>query len=508
MAHSRQAVPARPVPGHAPDGHVVQRSGPGGGLAGSLLRPSAVPAVLHAPGTALPDQVPHDSGMPLVDQVLRGPGTPLDAGTRSLMERRLGAGFGHVRVHADARAAASAHALGAEAYTVGGSIMFAPGRYAPDREEGRELLAHELVHTIQQEASGPAPSGGPLSVEPEGSSAETEAQTIARASRTAGLPSVASGVRRTPARISPSRVPATSVIQCQKTPGRYQVTKATPLLKTDDHTERFTLPIGTRADVIDKGNRESNFGPLFRKREHSFSNATYGNGVFNGWIEDTALGPPVAQGLTAPQSPGPRQDSGPPTALLGQSPSIQPTALQFPGPQLPALQSPSPQIQPSQPQSAHSVPLLWAATRGSLLETALAELRDAEETLRRNGTAAPQLTADYSKITVNRTGRNKFGQENRRVLLEDQLDLTLADKIYINFGRDALNGTYSDFNDTLMQQITIVLEKGKELGYHIGDASLDRIIVRVALRFSEEGHSSTVANSKANTGHMDSSKKA
>jgi hypothetical protein len=501
MMHSRQAVPAREVPGPAAGDRAVRPAGPGGGPAGTLLRPSAVPAVPHGPGAEQPPAI--------LDQVLRGPGTPLDAGTRNLMERRLGAGFGHVRVHADAHAAASARALGAEAYTVGGSIMFAPGRYAPDREEGRELLAHELVHTLQQEASGPAPSGGPLSVEPEGSSAETEAQTIARASRTADLPSAASGVRRTPARISPSRVPATGVIQRQKVSGTYQVTRVTPLLKTDDHTERFKLPIGTRADVMDKGNRESNFGPLFRKREHSFSNATYSNGVFNGWIEDTALGPPTAQPPTGPQNPGPRQDSGPPTALPAQPPSVQPTALQPPGPQLPALQSPGPQIQPPQPpqpqppqpQSAQDVPLLWEATSGSPVELALAELRDAEETLRRNGTAVPQLPADYSQITVNRTGRNKFGEENRKISVENQPGLTLSDKIYVTIGR-GLIGTYSEFNVTVQQKISIILERAKELGYHVGDASLDTVIAKLALKLAEAGHSSTVANSKANTGHI------
>jgi hypothetical protein len=481
MAHSRQAVPARPVPGHAPDGHVVQRSGPGGGLAGSLLRPSAVPAVLHAPGTALPDQVPHDSGMPLLDQVLRGPGTPLDAGTQDLMERRLGAGFGHVRVHADARAAVSARALGAEAYTVGGSIVFAPGRYAPDREAGRELLAHELVHTIQQEASGPAPGGGPLSVEPEGSSAETEAQTIARASRTADLPSAASGVRRTPARISPSRVPATGVIQCQKTSGRYQVTKVTPLRDTDTHEEKFMLPTGRQADVIDKKNRVSNFRPPYGlfKREHSFSSATQGTGTYVGWIEDTALGPPMAQALTGPQSPGPQ---------------IQPPQPQPSQPQ-------PPQPQPSQPQPAHSVPLLWAATLGSPVELALAELRDAEETLRRNGTAVPQLAADYSQITVSRVGRNKFGEENRDIPVGKLTGLTLSDQIYVTIGI-GLIGTFSEFNVTVQQKISSVLERAKELGYHVGDASLNAIIAKLALKLAEAGHSSTVANSKANTGHI------
>lgn len=138
--------------------------------------------------------------------VLQTPGRPLDSATRSLMESRFGhdlsrvrttttqrssdgltvgpAGdqfeqeaervarnvarahapdfargetlkparhsFEHVRVHTDERAAQSASAVGALAYTVGNHVVFGAGRYAPATPAGRELLAHELVHTIQQ----------------------------------------------------------------------------------------------------------------------------------------------------------------------------------------------------------------------------------------------------------------------------------------------------------------------------------------------------------------------
>ena len=148
-----------------------------------LLRPSAVPTVPRDPDL---EPVPGRTGtvQGSVDGVQGSPGEPLGAGVRTLMEQRLGADFGHVRIHADHPAAAAARALGAAAYTAGNSIVFGPGRYRPDREEGRELLAHELVHTIQQDASGPPPAGGRLGIEPPGGPAEAEAQTIAKASRT------------------------------------------------------------------------------------------------------------------------------------------------------------------------------------------------------------------------------------------------------------------------------------------------------------------------------------
>jgi outer membrane protein OmpA-like peptidoglycan-associated protein len=66
------------------------------------------------------------------------------------MEPRFGHDFSQVRVHADARAADSARALNALAYTVGQDTVFGAGRYAPGTAEGRRLLAHELAHVLQQ----------------------------------------------------------------------------------------------------------------------------------------------------------------------------------------------------------------------------------------------------------------------------------------------------------------------------------------------------------------------
>ena len=78
------------------------------------------------------------------------PGQPLDAQTRAFMEPRFGHDFGHVRVHTDAKATESARAVDALAYTVGQEVVFSAGRYAPTSFEGSRLLAHELVHVIQQ----------------------------------------------------------------------------------------------------------------------------------------------------------------------------------------------------------------------------------------------------------------------------------------------------------------------------------------------------------------------
>jgi hypothetical protein len=88
--------------------------------------------------------------------VLRSPGQPLDPATRAYFEPRFGRDLGAVRVHVDGRAAESARAVGALAYTVGRDVVFGAGQHAPGSYAGQRLLAHELVHVVQQGgASGP-----------------------------------------------------------------------------------------------------------------------------------------------------------------------------------------------------------------------------------------------------------------------------------------------------------------------------------------------------------------
>jgi hypothetical protein len=73
------------------------------------------------------------------------------------MEPRFGHDFGHVRVHTDARAAESALAVNALAYTVGRNVVFGAGRYSPGSAGGRNLLGHELAHVVQQSGGGVSP---------------------------------------------------------------------------------------------------------------------------------------------------------------------------------------------------------------------------------------------------------------------------------------------------------------------------------------------------------------
>jgi len=66
-----------------------------------------------------------------------------------------GVDFGRVRIHTDSRAAESARALNAMAYTVGNDIVFGAGQYAPETTYGQKVLAHELAHVVQRSSVAP-----------------------------------------------------------------------------------------------------------------------------------------------------------------------------------------------------------------------------------------------------------------------------------------------------------------------------------------------------------------
>src|SRR5215208_4313766 len=126
---------------------------------------------------------------PIVHEVLRSSGQPLDPATRAFMEPRFGHDFGRVRVHTDARAAESTRAVNALAYTVSGDIVFGAGQYVPGTGAGRRVIAHELTHTIQQDGVGDtspvqSPMSAAMAVDHE---AESEAERAAT-DVTAGRP--------------------------------------------------------------------------------------------------------------------------------------------------------------------------------------------------------------------------------------------------------------------------------------------------------------------------------
>lgn len=83
----------------------------------------------------------------------RGKGSPLSNKVKSEMEHGFGADFSKVKVHTNQQAITLSKSLGAQAFTLGNDIYFNKGKYNPETNKGKHLLAHELTHTVQQGAS-------------------------------------------------------------------------------------------------------------------------------------------------------------------------------------------------------------------------------------------------------------------------------------------------------------------------------------------------------------------
>lgn len=107
----------------------------------------------------------------------RGNGQSLDGKVQAQMESAFGVDFGGVRVHTDAEADTLNRALDARAFTTGQDIFFRQGEYNPSSSSGRELLAHELTHVVQQ-TGGIQPK---LTISQPGDRDEQEADQVAQA---------------------------------------------------------------------------------------------------------------------------------------------------------------------------------------------------------------------------------------------------------------------------------------------------------------------------------------
>lgn len=102
-------------------------------------------------------QAKHDSSqseiartVPVNFSAALGGGRPLPAVTRSFFEPRFGADFSGVRIHTDGEAAQAARSVSARAFTLGRDLVFGTGQYSPETTSGKQLLAHELTHVLQQ----------------------------------------------------------------------------------------------------------------------------------------------------------------------------------------------------------------------------------------------------------------------------------------------------------------------------------------------------------------------
>ena len=104
------------------------------------------------------------------------------------MEARLGHDFSDVRVHDDSRAAESATAVNAHAYTVGSNVVFQRDKYDPSSQEGQTTLAHELTHVVQQRSGPVDGSSAPGGIKVSDPSDRFEREASANAERVMSTP--------------------------------------------------------------------------------------------------------------------------------------------------------------------------------------------------------------------------------------------------------------------------------------------------------------------------------
>ncbi|GAA1944778.1 eCIS core domain-containing protein [Kitasatospora viridis] len=216
-------------------------------LQASVGNAAAVQLARRAGLLAAREQHQHDAGCghpataavqrSAVHDVLRTSGRPLDHGTRTDMEARLGADFSNVRVHDDSAAKASAAEVGARAYTSGSHVVIGAGG------GDKHTLAHELTHVIQQR-TGPVAgtdNGNGLSVSDPSDRFEREAE--ANATRVMSGPAPEHPVQTAPAtgaaqEAAPAVQRASSTVKEQAVVSRYQPSKQGSLPITDLPIER------------------------------------------------------------------------------------------------------------------------------------------------------------------------------------------------------------------------------------------------------------------------------
>src|SRR5258708_3174477 len=188
---------------------------------------------------------------PIVHEVLGLQGRQVDAGARAVMEPRFGHDFSQVRVHTDSRAAESARAVNALAYTVGRNVVFGTGQYAPGTGEGRKLLAHELTHVVQQ-GTHPKTLRRNLVTDPVDSPLEQEASSVANTLGRAGL----------------KPIQGHGCIQCQSAP-----------VGTSIHTPWDDLPANTQQAI-----KKAYFNSLDAERQNAF------RAVYNALVTESLWG--------------------------------------------------------------------------------------------------------------------------------------------------------------------------------------------------------------------------
>ncbi len=119
----------------------------------------------------------------------RGNGAPLDSKLQMQMSDQLGFDLRSVRVHTSSAADALNQQINAKAFTTGQDVFFRSGAYNPQSTSGKELIAHELTHVVQQ-GSGEVQNQGGMTVNAPGDRFEQEADNVSKEVTQGSQPSV------------------------------------------------------------------------------------------------------------------------------------------------------------------------------------------------------------------------------------------------------------------------------------------------------------------------------
>ncbi|MEY2521166.1 MAG: hypothetical protein QOF24_2925 [Verrucomicrobiota bacterium] len=199
------------------------------------------------------------------------------------MEPRFGHDFSRVQIHADARAAESALAVDALAYTVGDHMVFSAGQYAP-HSTGRRIFAHELAHVVQQRDS---------TIQSAEEISRVDDRHELEADRVADL---VVSAERVPAKVNESAASTNKLF-------RYRDPKAfnfgrfdTPTLKEEQFSDAKKQPWIEQVDVKYKGTKVDANGDLAPSGE--FEATYHANAAALSSIKASILGGSIVHGLT------------------------------------------------------------------------------------------------------------------------------------------------------------------------------------------------------------------
>lgn len=113
-------------------------------------------------------------------EAARGGGQALDSQAAEEMGGAIGADFEGVRVHSSQESDELNQQLNARAFTTGSDIFFRQGEYKPRSASGKQLLAHELTHVVQQSQGRVGGGDGRMTVNEPGDAFEHEAEAVAK----------------------------------------------------------------------------------------------------------------------------------------------------------------------------------------------------------------------------------------------------------------------------------------------------------------------------------------